>query len=205
MPATVSPDLIETSQRLKHRPLQWITAEIKQLRAWTFALDDLARAQAFELAILEQVLAGLRNDVPRYFSLEADVLLPALRLAAHRQDEMETAAGILLENQRQLSSQIRRTVPRLEALRLSETAACSDPWISGLLQDLASRMRGHLTVTTAVVLPIARLRFKPQLAIADARQIEQIVDESRFQPHVAADGVDALAHRGWILIFLQQS
>ena len=149
------------SRQLRKAPLDWIAAELDRLRACPAVLDHIANAPDYSSGGMTQAISDLRVDLPRFFACESAVILPILRLAAHRDDDIETACRILTANHRLLSGGIREILPRLDAFRSAEAPLGSDTWLVEQLHDLATRIRGHLALTAAVILPIARLRFKP--------------------------------------------
>lgn len=177
MTGPTSPGPETLLQQIQDSPLDWFANELVRLRACATNLTFVADAPAYKVDAMAQVIQELRIDLPRLLACEGTAVLPILRLAAHRDDDIETADRILTTNHRILSGNIRQILVRLEAFRIAEAPLNSDRRLVESLYDLAARLRSHLALTAAVILPIARLRFKP----AD---LELLASELGNQPGV---------------------
>ncbi len=159
---TVSTTDAAIDQRLVTTPLNWLARELERLRRCTLVLDNVATARVFDAIAVAEVIHCLRSEMPQQFADEAVDLLPLLKLRARRGDDLNGIIMRLTDGHHAMATLARQVLPRLEALKVVEEPARSDPWLAETLTVLAARQRAHLAMVGAVILPIARLRLRPR-------------------------------------------
>jgi hypothetical protein len=104
------------------------------------------------------VLTALRVDIPRLLADEGEDLFPILQLAARKTDDVETILKRLRGNQDELRARITASLGALEAAT-QDPGRALDGALTSELAALAAQVRQHVSLLSAIVLPIARLRL----------------------------------------------
>lgn len=143
--------------RAPRNPLKRLASQAGGLRALCAGIEALSGR--YSVADLDAFVIRLLHDLPLHFADESDDLLPLLSLRAHRDDDVSHVVETMTANHRDAVIEIRRLRPRVEALRLMGGAPADDPSLGTGLDGLLARLRHHLSLEIAVILPIARLRL----------------------------------------------
>jgi hypothetical protein len=144
-------------QAILSDPLGWLTSQADALRRICNLMEELAAGPAFGHDAFEAVIAALRYDLPLQLRCEREELFPLLNLRARKDDEVETVLSVLSEDS--LPSAVRRLLPVLERARIAGGAKSADASLDIQLKEAAELLRMHLSLGSAVVIPISRLRF----------------------------------------------
>jgi len=104
------------------------------------------------------VLTALRVDIPRLLADEAEDLFPILQLAVRKTDDLETILSRLQGDQDELRARSAASLSALEACS-QESERALDVALKSDLAALAARVRQHVSLLNAIILPIARLRL----------------------------------------------
>ncbi|ESQ93037.1 hypothetical protein ABAC460_01930 [Asticcacaulis sp. AC460] len=106
-----------------------------------------------------KMLGALRNDFPLQFADEAQDLIPILQLRARPGDELVAVLRDLATLHAAAGQQLGLCAADLETLWKSNVSPASFQAMGEELSAVAAGLHRHLALVTAVVLPIARLRF----------------------------------------------
>jgi hemerythrin-like domain-containing protein len=161
----------EVPRELLARPLDWFTAEHYRHRQFCALMHELAESQGFEPEALSAAIAFLRHELGRHVSEEEEDLFPLLRSRALPEDDIEAVLERLSgehDGDRAFAHSVRA---HLERCLETRTPPGLDPSVALALGAFASQELRHLALENAVVLPLARLRLRPEDLEALARTL----------------------------------
>jgi hypothetical protein len=159
MPAQTPNDLNQKRSEDTSDVLNRLSLEIDSIRSGCGALETLSRKLEFDETLTIQAIRCLRDLVIPLFDIEAETLFPQLESRAHRDDDFRAVIVQLSTDHGLVHTNIRSALCLLERLRNNAEFPQGELAMAGPLTDLTSRIRQHVALLGAVILPIARLRL----------------------------------------------
>lgn len=146
-----------TDLRLLEDPLDFIREDHMNMRVICGTMEKLSRSPAPDPAEIARLRHFLRHEIQPLIRDEDEELRALLLIRCPVEDEIEPT----LERLKAEHDTLGAMCPGLEAV-LESLLAGNRPATEGeatLLRDFADRLRRHLIVENAIVLPIARARL----------------------------------------------
>lgn len=146
-------------------PIDVMARSCDRLKQACALTAHVASDPAPNLVELLRLVASLRRDLTLQIAEEQEDLLPILQLRARPSDELSGVVRDVTAMHATARQQLERCATALERLHHGTVAPEDLPAVAQSVAAAAATLRRHLSVITAVVLPIARLRFtEPDLA-----------------------------------------
>lgn len=149
-------------EALISEPLNWLFAEHYRHRQLCKIVEGLARSGIYDEERLTLVIDFLRRDLPLHILDEEEDLFPLLRRRAQPEDDVERILGILASDHRADQDRVGNIIAGLEQARVARTPPSFDANLRALLTEFVGLERRHVALENAIVIPIARLRLKPE-------------------------------------------
>jgi len=146
-----------TDLKLLADPLEFIREDHMHMRTVCETIERLSRLAAPEAAEIGRVLDFLGRELGLLIQDEDGELRDLLLLRCTEEDEIAPTLERLSAEHEVLSDLCPRLALALDRMRQGRRAASEDEAV--LLRDFADRLRRHLIVENAIVLPIARARL----------------------------------------------
>ena len=143
-------------------PLDWLFAEHYRHRQLCKLIETLAQSKAFEGGRLAAVVDFLSSDLPLHVLDEEEDLFPLLRRRALPEDDIERILGLLATDHRADQERVSHLLTGLRACLSQGVSPASDDTLRPLLIEFVSLERRHVALENAIVIPIARLRLRPE-------------------------------------------
>ena len=147
---------------LMAEPLDWFFAEHYRHRQLCRLVERLARSDVFDGACLATVIAFLRHDLPLHVLDEEEDLFPLLRRRAAPEDDIERILGMLTDDHGGDRDRVGHLLRGLEKAGAEGMPPSREAGLRALLLEFVALERRHVALENAIVIPIARLRLKPQ-------------------------------------------
>lgn len=146
---------------LMHEPLEWLFAEHYRHRQLCALIEQVAAATAPPRDEMAEIIDFLRYELPLHVIDEEEDLFPLLRRRALPEDELDKVLGVL-------SADHKADIVNAAQLRALLEKALETGVPPGLAPDgrrlmlaFASGERRHIALENAIILPIARMRLRP--------------------------------------------
>jgi len=147
---------IQQGRATRHlgNPLDFLADDNMREREICDLIDQLADCETPPRDNLETVLTYLKQELPLHLQDENEDLLPLLRQRCLAEDQIGKVINRLQSNHGHALTDL----PRVVGLLRKSTSFT--PKTRETLRNFASHARRHITVETAILLPIARVRLK---------------------------------------------
>jgi iron-sulfur cluster repair protein YtfE (RIC family) len=155
-------DIESIPEALISEPLNWLFAEHYRHRQLCKLIEGLARNGVYDEDRLTLVIDFLRHDLPLHILDEEEDLFPLLRRRAQPEDDVERILGILATDHRADQERVSNILAGLERARELRTPPSFDTNLRALLTEFVGLERRHVALENAIVIPIARLRLRPE-------------------------------------------
>lgn len=143
-------------------PLNWIFADHFRQRQVCAILDHLVSSTDVLPEAIAAASAYLKIDMPLHVQDEEEDLFPLIRKRCVPEDEIEGVLSRLARDHEQDKDQAVETSAILDAALQAGYPISRDGQSASRIKAFARHQRDHLIMENAVLLPIARLRLKPE-------------------------------------------
>jgi hypothetical protein len=140
-------------------PLEALATACGHVKIWTSLMKQPAADRDARWEGI--VLNALRVDIPRLLADAAEDLFPILELRARRKDDIENVLARLRGSQEAIRASVATALNVLEAYSQDRELSI-DMALTRELAAVAIQMRYYVSLLSAIVLPIARLRLMPE-------------------------------------------
>lgn len=141
------------------RPLDVMAKACNRLKQMCVLTAEVASEQNPELVELSRLVAVLRRDWALQLADEQEDILPILQLRKRPGDELSAAFREVRANHAMIRPQLEHCAAELERLRQGDLTALATSGIADATVTVVASLHRHLCMTTAIILPIARLRL----------------------------------------------
>ncbi|HRO32094.1 MAG TPA: hemerythrin domain-containing protein [Brevundimonas sp.] len=147
---------------LMHEPLEWLFAEHYRHRQLCALIERVATATVPLRDEIAEILDFLRFELPLHVIDEEEDLFPLLRRRALPEDELDKILGVLSADHKADMVNAAQLRALLETAQQTGVPPGGQPDNRRLMTAFASGERRHIALENAVILPIARLRLRPE-------------------------------------------
>lgn len=150
-------------------PLHWLFADHHRQRQLCTILETLAGSACFLPEPTEAAVSYLSHDLQLHLMDEEEGLFPLLRRRCKPEDNIESVLGVLTAEHGTDLGEAAAVVAWLTRARMERRPPIAYPQAGPALTAYAAKLKQHLAIENAVVLPIARMR----LTAADLRALSE--------------------------------
>lgn len=148
-------------QALLHEPLDWLFAEHYRHRQLCSLIERVATATAPLRDETAEIIDFLRFELPLHVIDEEEDLFPLLRRRCLSEDEVDKVLGVLSADHKADIVNAAGLRDLLQQALEAGRPPGMEPEHRRLMLAFAGGERRHIALENAVVLPIARLRLRP--------------------------------------------
>ncbi|WP_095590954.1 hemerythrin domain-containing protein [Actibacterium ureilyticum] len=150
-------DIEPTNLELMENPLEFIKEDHMHMRSVCESIDHLAQAEVPDRVQLSRIISFLEHEIGLLIHDEDDDLRELLLKRCLPEDNIASTLDRLKDEHVLLSGMLPLLKSHLASIRDDERAA-TEPEADDL-REFADRLRRHLLVENAIILPLARVRL----------------------------------------------